>query len=184
MWVVRRAGALGRPNRLAPPALIRRIATPHPRHGPAHPLLRSRSVPAPSAYTLAREILTADPDLGTDAAVLRIKAAGVTRPDIRKIVNRTRSDLRGRKGKPRPAAAAARTTTQPRPGPNSEPKPADADAEAVFASVALANRTAKLCGGVAKAREVAEAIRACGGVDAFLKRLELVAEILGSETNS
>ncbi|QJX00349.1 hypothetical protein FTUN_7977 [Frigoriglobus tundricola] len=34
---------------------------------------------------------------------------------------------------------------------------------------------------MAKARESVEAIRACGGTDTLLKRLELVVEIIGSD---
>jgi hypothetical protein len=35
---------------------------------------------------------------------------------------------------------------------------------------------------VAQARALAEAVRGCGGIDAFLKRSDLVAEIIGSDT--
>lgn len=191
---------------------------------------------AVSVYTVVRELLTENLELPGDQALARVKARGVTRSDaeIRKVVNHTRSELRGRKkSKGRPAAegatphsitrelliadptlsvdalfakvkprcasrndadirravrrtrnevlaagaklapAAARATT--------EPKPATAETE-LFAAIGLVNKTAQLCGGVAKARAIAEAVRSCGGVDVFLRRLDLVAEILGSET--
>ena len=48
-----------------------------------------------------------------------------------------------------------------------------------MANVALVNAVVGTCGGAEQARQVAEAVRACGGVDAFLQHLELVAGIRG-----
>jgi len=135
---------------------------------------RRRANAPPSPYTVARQVLTADPDLSTEEVFARVKERGVTKADsdIREAIHTTRSDLR-RKGA-RTVPAATRVTN--------EPKPIALDEARVFAGVILANKTARLCGGVAKAREIVEAIRACGGTDTFLKQLELVAEIIGSDT--
>jgi len=51
---------------------------------------------------------------------------------------------------------------------------------AVLANVALVNQVVGLCGGPDQARKVAEAVAACGGVDAFLQHLDLVAGIRGA----
>src|SRR5262249_54150271 len=118
-------------------------------------------------------ILTAAPTLSNDEVLARIKARGATKSDasIREAIRGTRSELRHKATKPVPAAA--RTSAKPKPAAGAS------DEAARLAGVALVNKTVRACGGFTKAREIAEAIRACGGVDAFLKRLELVAEILG-----
>ncbi|MBN9120671.1 MAG: hypothetical protein J0I06_16225 [Planctomycetes bacterium] len=147
---------------------------------------KSGAAPGPSAYSLAREILTADQSLSNDDVLARIKARGVTKPDayIREAIRGTRNDIRSRGAKPVPTAA--RTIPEPKPAPEvsgeaAVPVSGEVPGEAaLFAGLALVNKTARLCGGFAKAREIAEAIRSCGGIDAFLKRVELVAEILGS----
>jgi hypothetical protein len=43
------------------------------------------------------------------------------------------------------------------------------------ANMASVHRVALACGGVEPARQVAEAVRACGGVDAFLQHRDLLA---------
>lgn len=143
--------------------------------------------PSPSPYTLTRELLTADPTLSNEAIFAKIKARGASKGDpvIRDAIRRTRSDMAARG--PKPAPAAARETAEPKAPPTepaAEPNApaAQSDEAALFAAIGQVNKTARLCGGVTKARALAEAIRACGGIDAFLRRLDLVAEILGSET--
>lgn len=140
--------------------------------------------PSASPYTLTRELLTADPTLSNEAIFTKIKARGVSKSDtvVRDAIRRTRSDM-----KAKPAPAAARETAEPKAPPAPEPKvaavpAAPADEASLFAAIGQVNKTAQLCGGVTKARAIADAIRACGGIDAFLRRLDLVAEILGSET--
>jgi hypothetical protein len=145
--------------------------------------------PAPlSAYTLAREALADEPELSTDDLVTRLKARGITKkdPDIREIIRKTRGEIRrkakkaeGATARPIPVPSAAAVTVPPPAVTPVAPAPAAADP---FAGVRLANRTAAACGGIAKAREIAEAIRTVGGIDAFLERLDLVADILGSDT--
>jgi hypothetical protein len=138
---------------------------------------------APSAYTLAREALADEPGLSTDALLARLKARGITKKDseIREVIRKTRGEIRRKEKKagaatpkPIPVPSAAAVTVPP-------PAPVVAAGDP-FATVRLTNKTAAACGGIAKAREVAEAIRAVGGIDAFLERLALVADILGSDT--
>ncbi|VTR94662.1 unnamed protein product [Gemmata massiliana] len=128
----------------------------------------------PSPHTVARDVLAADPDLPSAVALSLIKARGVSRSDseILEAIRKTRGVVRQ---KAKAVPAAARETTAPAPETLTE--------QAVFTGLALVNKTAHLCGGVAKAREIAEAIRSCGGIDTFLKRLELIAEILNSDTD-
>lgn len=140
---------------------------------------------SPSPYTLTRELLTADPSLSNDELFDRIKTQGVTRTDadIRTAIRHTRSDILH--NGPKPAPVAARIATEPKA--NSAPAaaasaPVPSDEATLFAAIGQVNKTAQLCGGVTKARAIAEAIRGCGGIEAFLRRLDLVAEILDSET--
>ncbi len=51
----------------------------------------------------------------------------------------------------------------------------------VLANVALVNAVVGAYGGAESARRVAEAVRACGGVDPFLQHLDLVAGIRGPD---
>ena len=51
----------------------------------------------------------------------------------------------------------------------------------VLSNVALVNKIVGICGGPDQARQTAEAIRTCGGVDLFLQYLKLVAGIRTSE---
>jgi len=100
---------------------------------------------------------------------------------IRTVVHNIKSDLRkaaARKAKPAPAAARQTlpkaTPTATLPTPLSSPAP---KVSAVFANVALVNQVVGAAGGVEEARKVAEAVRTCGGVEAFLQHLDLVAAI-------
>lgn len=163
-----------------PDAVIRRIVYDVRRD------MRRRSKPATgskplSAYTLAREALTQEPLLSTDDLVVRLKSRGITKKEsvIREVIRKTRGELRRKERKNGTAVL------KPLPGPAATaPPPVVAAAVATdpFAGVRLANRTAQACGGIVRAREIAEAIRAVGGIDAFLERLDLVADILGSDT--
>lgn len=120
-----------------------------------------------SIYTLARQFLTADATITNDDVLARIKASGATKGDseIRTAIRSVRNELL-RRGVAKP------NTTQPA----AEVEP--------FRVVSLAAKTASLCGGVTKAREIAESIRSCGGLDAFLKGLSVVAEVLASDAEA
>ena len=153
-------------------------------------------MPAPTVSTVIREILTGDINLSADEVIKKAKARGVTASDtsIRYTAHNIKSELKKKlaKGaalKAVPAAARA-TSAPPTPVPAPEvlvattpvvalvPAPALApDLAAVLANVALVNTVVGACGGAEPARQVAEAVRACGSVGAFLQYLDLVAGI-------
>ena len=111
-----------------------------------------------------------------------VKPLDRVRLAVRKVVHNVRSELKHKAGKPTPAMTAARQTPAPtKPAPKATASAAPADLTKVFANVALVNKVVGIAGGVDQARKVAEAVRACGGVDAFLKHLDLVAGIRTSE---
>ncbi|MBY0458369.1 MAG: hypothetical protein K2V38_13600, partial [Gemmataceae bacterium] len=60
------------------------------------------------------------------------------------------------------------------------PVGAATDLGSTLSNVSLVNAVFGVCGGADPARQVAEAVRACGGVDAFLQYLDLVAGIRAS----
>ena len=81
-------------------------------------------------------------------------------------------------------ATTARSTRSPRPEPRTRPSrspTAEPDLSAAFDNVARVNTVAGACGGIETAREVAEAVRPCGSVDAFLQCLDLVAGIRSAD---
>lgn len=130
-------------------------------------------MPQLTTYGVVREILASNMEMDANEAIRRAKARGLRAPDpkIREAVHSVRSEAR-RKAKASPSAA--RETVAPK-----EPAvaPASPDLGAVFANVNLVNRVVGVAGGVENARQVAEAVRACGTVDTFLQHLELVAGI-------
>lgn len=150
-------------------------------------------MPAPSAYTVVREILTADINLSADAVLQKARARGVTDPGakVRKVIYEVRGTLRKKAGLPatpaaaapakpaaaKPAPAAARTT--PAPAPAAAPAPVAApevpDLQSIFANVNLVNKILGLVGSADVAKQVAHAVQACGGVEAFLQHVDLVA---------
>lgn len=133
---------------------------------------------------VVRAILTENIDLPTDEVIKRAKAQGVTAPEksIRDTLYNVKSELRKKGAKPAPAAARA-TKTAPAPKPvvipasAPTPSPSAPDLSSVLANVALVNTVAGACGGVDQARKVAEAVRACGSVEAFLQHLDLVVQV-------
>jgi hypothetical protein len=153
-------------------------------------------MPPPSIASVVKAILTADPKLTADAVIRKARGRGLkAAPEsIRNAVYNARSDI-NKAVKPaavtvvkpaKQAPAAARQTSAPKPVPapkptNTSPPPAGADLAMVFANVALVNEVVGASGGVENSRKVAEAVRACGGVDVFLKHLDLVAGIRAGE---
>jgi hypothetical protein len=127
----------------------------------------------PSISSAVRDVLGKDLDQPADAVIKKVKARGITASDgsIRHVVHNLRGLMRKRAGLPAPAAA--RLTPKPAAGVS--------DLAAVLANVALVNKVVGVCGGVENARQAAEAVRTCGGVDAFLKHLDLIAGIRRSE---
>lgn len=154
----------------------------------------------PSAYTVAREILTADVNMSTEAVLQKARARGVVAPadKVRGAISEVRSILRKKAGipaptpaakpapklaakpAPKPVPAAAKTTTAPAP----VAAPAAPDLTGVFKNVALVNSIVGLVGNPENAKKVAEAVRACGSVDAFLQHVDLVAGIRPTEPAS
>lgn len=123
---------------------------------------------------VVRAILSADLDLPTDTVIAQAKAKGVTAQDdaIRKLTHNIRSELRKAGAKPAP--------TKPKPAPVvplAPPSSPSVGLAGVLSNVALVNAAVADAGGVEQARQVAEAVRACGGVDAFAEYLTLVAGI-------
>lgn len=127
---------------------------------------------------IVREILKNDVDQPVPDVMRKARAKGVTANDstLREAIYEIKTDLR--RGKPKAVLAAAHAT-KPRAEPAPAPVAASADPAPVLANVALVNVVVTAAGGVEAARKVAEAVRACGGVDAFLLHLDLVAQVRG-----
>jgi hypothetical protein len=142
---------------------------------------RQTAAPVPVS-PVVRAILSADLNLSADAVIARAKAKGVTASDesIRNAVHNIRSEL---KKAPAPKAAAPApkvAATKPKPAPAAAVVPPPAPSvgvSGVLSNVALVNAAVAGSGGVEKARQVAEAVRACGGPEAFAQYLDLVAGI-------
>lgn len=145
-------------------------------------------MPPPTTSSVVRTLLRGDIDMSADDVIQKAKSRGVTAsPDsIRKIVHKLRGEVRKSLAKPAPAAArqtvstlpapaAARQTASPPPAPASAPPPSKLTG--VFATVSQVNAVVGVVGGVDQARQAAEAVRACGSVEAFLQHLDLVAGI-------
>jgi len=140
---------------------------------------------------VVRDILTRDPEMQTDEIVRLAKRRGLTVPDekIRHSVHNQRNTIRAQAtGTAKVAPAAARETTPSKVAPisaapisvttaASTPTP---ELAGVLANVALVNTIVGLCGSVENTRQAAEAVEACGGLEAFLRHLELVASIRGA----
>ncbi|MCE9563332.1 MAG: hypothetical protein K8U57_14925 [Planctomycetes bacterium] len=130
-----------------------------------------------------REILTEDSEMPADEVIRLAKARGLRVPDekIRHSIHNQRNTIRAKvAGTARVARSAAHETSPPKAPPvvPASPTPTSAsDLSGVLANVALVNTIVGVCGGVENARQIAEAVQACGGTEAFLQHLELVASI-------
>ncbi|QEL20447.1 hypothetical protein [Limnoglobus roseus] len=140
-----------------------------------------------SVSATVRDILTSDITLTADEVIRKAKAMGLTASAdaIRKSVHNQRGIVTKGLGT-KPAPSTARGTVEPKattltaPTPSSDVTPTrSSDLASVLSNVALVNTVVGVCGGVAEARQVAEAVEACGGVSAFLQHLDLVAGIRG-----
>jgi hypothetical protein len=138
---------------------------------------------------IVRDILSQDINLSADEVIKKARAKGVTAPDssVRDTIYNVRSELKKKAAKPgakttapksAPAPTAARKTA-PAPKAVRIPLSPNPDVAATLANVALVNTVVGACGGVEPARQAAEAVRACGSVDAFLQHLDLVAKVRG-----
>ena len=140
---------------------------------------------------VVRSILQTDLNMPADKVIQLARTKGVKAPEksIRDTVYNIKSELKkaaakaGAKPaapKPAPVAAAARKTapaTKAVPAPVRIPLSPNPDVAVTLANVALVNTVVGACGGVEQARQVAEAVRACGSVEAFLQHLDLVAQV-------
>lgn len=140
-----------------------------------------------STSGVVRDILTSDPEMPSDEVIRRAKAKGlrVTDEQIRKSINNQRNPIRSQVAAVKVAPVAAREIAPPKVAPTVSAPAATTgtpDLAAVLANVALVNAVVGECGGVENARRAAEAVRACGSVEAFLQHLDLVAGIRSPET--
>jgi urease gamma subunit len=146
-------------------------------------------VPELSARSVVREILTSDIMMSADGVMDRAKKRGVKLPDpeLRRLVTKTRSWMKSQPkdtAAPATVPAAARHIVAPTPEPKVEPVVEltnHMNLSSVFANVTRVNSVVSACGSVDVARDVAEAVRACGSVAAFLQHLEVVAGIRRSD---
>lgn len=138
-----------------------------------------------SIQSVVRTILAKDIELPTKEVIRRAKLRGVEASDesITNAIYILRPKLRKEGAGAVPVkvvAAAARETTPSKPAAPATPAAA-ADLQGVLGNVALVNKIVGVCGGIENARQTAEAVETCGGLQAFLKQLELVAEIRASK---
>lgn len=157
---------------------------PTPKLAPKPAPVAARKTTAPTTSSVVRDILSGDLELTADEVVAKAKARGLTASEasIKALVYNIRGELR-RKGEPTPkvvAAAAQKTAPLPPAPAPVAPTPvaaAPAGLTQVLSNVAQVNAAVAAAGGVDAARHVAEAIRACGGPEAFAQYLDLVAGI-------
>lgn len=139
----------------------------------------------PSVSSVVRDILMSDPEMPSDEVIRLAKSKGLRATDeqIKKSINNQRTAIRAKVAAAKVAPAAARETAPVKPAPISAPAATTAgpDLAGVLGNVALVNTVVGLCG-VENARRAAEAVQACGGLEAFLQHLELVATIRGNES--
>jgi hypothetical protein len=138
----------------------------------------------PSISALIRSVLSENPDLETNEIIRRVKLRGGKASDesIRHNLYNVKSLMKKAPAQPpQPVPAAARETPAPKAGPSAPAKAAvpAANLAGVLANVSLVNKVVDVAGGVDQARQVAEAVRSCGGVEGFLQHLQLVAGIRG-----
>lgn len=156
-------------------------------------LLEIEFMPKESNSAIVRGILSADLNLTADRVIEQAKAKGVkgTPQTLRQLIYNVKSELK-KKATPSTVASAARQIPRPQRRPaapivNTSPAAVQASFQkttaapaglaGVFANVALVNKVVGLCGGPENARQVADAARTCGGLEAFVQHLDLVAGI-------
>ena len=132
-----------------------------------------------STTSTVREILTAAPTLTADEVIKKAHARGLnaSAETIRSSVHNIRSELK-KKG----VTVAAQSTAVPVPPPATQSAavslPAgDTDLARVLANITLVDRVIGACGGHENVLQAAEAVKACGGVEAFVQHLATVAAI-------
>lgn len=145
-------------------------------------------MPPASTSAVIRDILKTDQAMPSDQVIRLARARGVTGEKrlLQKRIVSVRSELK-QSGSPSPTTAAPKPATPTpaassakpaasKPSPTKPTTPSD-KLGMVLSNVALVNAVVSACGGVENARSAAEAVRACGGVDPFIKHLDLIADI-------
>ncbi|MFO0798303.1 MAG: hypothetical protein U0804_12570 [Gemmataceae bacterium] len=150
--------------------LKKKVAAPAAKPAP----VAARTTTAPTTSSVVRDILSGDLGLSADEVVAAAKARGLmaSEASIKALVYNIRGELK-KKAMPAPRVvpAAAQKTTPPTPA-------ADTPGVAqVLSNVAQVHAAVLASGGVEQAKQVAEAVRACGGPEAFAQYLDLVAGI-------
>ncbi len=136
----------------------------------------------PSLSAIIRDVLKDNPKISTDDAITQVKHQG--RKDSS---DRIRTNIYSVRKKLKQEVAKPKTPTSPKPvevqKPMTQPKETalTQDLAAVLANITLVNRAIGAAGGIENARQVADAVRSCGGVDCFLQLLEIVAGIRTAE---
>lgn len=148
-----------------------------------------------SLSAILRGILSKDLDLPSETVFEMLRSKGITgeRRPLFKRIHSIRTELRNADGSPAPApkaapakasaakpAAAKAAAPQPVasvPAPVSTLTSGTPDLGHVLANVTRVNEVVTACGSSDTARQVADAVRSCGGVDQFMKHLELVTDI-------
>src|SRR5579883_3519290 len=131
---------------------------------------------APAMTPTIRSILSANINLTADEVIRK-----ALDKSMRDTVYNIKSELRKKAEKATPAPAAAREIKAPKPASTTSavPAPPAGDLAAMLANVSLVNTVVGVCGGIDQARQVAEAVRSCGSVEAFLQHLEVIAQVRG-----
>ena len=150
-----------------------------------------------TASEIIREILSKDLDMLADAVIQSAKQRGVTLSleTMRSKIYNIRSDMKKKAMMPQPLSpkptqpgkSAATKLAPPAPAVKKVvatpvPTKVASDLPVVLSNVALVNKIVGVCGGPDQARQTAEAVRTCGGVDLFLQYLKLVAGIRTTES--
>ena len=136
-----------------------------------------------SAFAVAKLVLLEDLSMDAEEALRRARTLGAEHPDseLRHAIRCTRGMLKAQadgRWESRPAPSAARSIRKPpAKTPSSSPVVEQPSSSAMFPNLTRVDAVVSACGGVENVRDLAEAIRACGSVDAFLQHLDLVAGI-------
>jgi hypothetical protein len=130
----------------------------------------------PSVSAVVRSILSADPSLTADQVIVKADILGVDAPSatIRALVYNIRGELKRKAAHTPKQVVAPKAVAAP---PVAPAQLAPVGVTDVLSNVALVNAAVAASGGVDAARQVAEAVRACGGADGFAQYLDLVAGI-------
>ncbi len=140
-------------------------------------------MPTPSLSSIIRNVLGESPSITTDEAIIEVKRRGRKDSDkrIRTNIYNIRKLLKKQAAEAPTTSTSSKTTVMPKPAVVVREVDHTKELSTVLANVMLVNRALGAVGGIENARQVAEAVRSCGGVDLFLQHLETVAGIRVAE---